>query len=95
MGRHGRKQPRPSAPASDGDAPRRRRPTATSTSATSPGPYLAGDVHARYLRRAAWTPHYVFGTDDNQSYVQTNAVRMGLAPQESADRLAADIQADA
>lgn len=57
------------------------------------GPYLAGDVHSRYLRLRGVEAHYVFGSDDNQSYVQTNAARMGLAPQESADRLADDIQA--
>jgi methionyl-tRNA synthetase len=57
------------------------------------GPYLAGDIHARYLALRGVEAHYVFGTDDNQSYVQTNGARLGLPPQESADRLAADIAA--
>ena len=57
------------------------------------GPYLAGDIHARYLRGRGVDADYIFGTDDNQSYTQTNAVRLGLSAQEGADRMAADIQA--
>jgi len=57
------------------------------------GPYLAGDIHTRYLRLRGVDAHYISGTDDNQSYVKTNAARLGLAPQEAADRLAGDIAA--
>ena len=57
------------------------------------GPYLAGDIHARYLRSRGVDAGYIFGTDDNQSYTKTNAVRLGLSAQEGADRMAADIRA--
>ena len=57
------------------------------------GPYLAGDIHARYLRLRGVDAHYIFGTDDNQSYTKTNGVRLGLGPQEAGDRLAGEIQA--
>jgi methionyl-tRNA synthetase len=56
------------------------------------GPYLAGDIHARYLRLRGAEVHYVFGSDDNQSYVQTNAARLGMAPQEAADLLSGKIE---
>jgi methionyl-tRNA synthetase len=57
------------------------------------GPYLAGDVVTRYLKLRGAEVHYVFGSDDNQSYVQTHAASLGLEPQQAADRLAADIEA--
>jgi methionyl-tRNA synthetase len=57
------------------------------------GPYLAGDIHARYLRSRGVDAGYIFGTDDNQSYTKTNAARLGLSAQEGGDRMAADIQA--
>jgi methionyl-tRNA synthetase len=57
------------------------------------GPYLAADIHARYLKLRGVAAHYLSGSDDHQSYVKTNAAVMGLAPQESADRLAAEIKA--
>ena len=57
------------------------------------GPYLAGDFHARYLRLRGVEAHYIFGSDDNQSYVQTNAAKLGLPPQEAADHLAGQIAA--
>ena len=44
------------------------------------GPYTAGDVHTRYLRLRGVDAHFIFGTDDNQSYAKTNAVRLGLGP---------------
>jgi methionyl-tRNA synthetase len=56
------------------------------------GPYLAGDFHARYLRSRGVDADFIFGTDDSQSYTKTNALRLGLSPQEGADRMAADIQ---
>jgi len=55
------------------------------------GPYLAGDVHARYLRSRGVEAHYIFGTDDNQSYTKTNGVRLGLGAQEAADKVAGEI----
>lgn len=57
------------------------------------GPYLGGDIHARYLRLRGVDARFIFGTDDNQSYTKTNGVRLGLGPQEAADRLAGDIAA--
>ncbi len=55
------------------------------------GPYLAGDVIARYLRLRGVEARYVFGSDDNQSYVKTNGERIGLGPNEAADYLAGEI----
>ena len=57
------------------------------------GPYLAGDIHTRYLRSRGVDARYIFGTDDNQSYTKTNGVRLGLGPQEAADKLAGEIKA--
>ncbi|HEX6901436.1 MAG TPA: class I tRNA ligase family protein [Thermoanaerobaculia bacterium] len=57
------------------------------------GPYLAGDIHARYLRLRGVDARYIFGTDDNQSYTKTNGVRLGLGPQEAGDKLAGEIKA--
>ncbi len=56
------------------------------------GPYLAGDVIARYLRLRGVEARYVFGSDDNQSYVKTNGERLGLGPNEAADFLAGEIE---
>ena len=56
------------------------------------GPYLAGDIHARYLRSRGVDARYIFGTDDNQSYTKTNGARLGLGPQEAADKLAGEIK---
>ncbi|MEM9292524.1 MAG: class I tRNA ligase family protein [Acidobacteriota bacterium] len=52
------------------------------------GPYLAGDVHARYLRAAGVDAHFVFGTDDNSEYVQSQGQAMGLGPQQAGDHFA-------
>ena len=57
------------------------------------GPYVAGDVHTRYLRLRGVDARYIFGTDDNWSYVKTNGARMGLGPQEAADKVAGEIEA--
>jgi methionyl-tRNA synthetase len=57
------------------------------------GPYLAGDIHARYLRLRGVDAHFIFGTDDNQSYTKTNGARLGLGPQEAGDKLAGEIEA--
>lgn len=56
------------------------------------GPYLAADIHTRYLRLRGVEAHYLSGTDDNQSYVPVKAAKMGLPPGEAADRLAALIE---
>lgn len=44
------------------------------------GPYLAGDVYARYLRATGRPTVYTTCTDDSQSYVLTTARRQGVAP---------------
>ncbi|MFI9170086.1 class I tRNA ligase family protein [Streptomyces lincolnensis] len=56
------------------------------------GPYLAGDVYARYLRAAGRPVLYVSGTDDSQTYVVTGARRAGTTPQELATRSWQDIR---
>ncbi|MFH7597119.1 class I tRNA ligase family protein [Streptomyces racemochromogenes] len=57
------------------------------------GPFLAGDVYARYLRASGRPVTYTSGTDDSQTYVVASALRAGLEPQELADRSAAQITA--
>lgn len=42
------------------------------------GPYLAGDVHARYLRAGGRPVLYATCTDDSQSYVASTAHRRGM-----------------
>jgi methionyl-tRNA synthetase len=44
------------------------------------GPYLAADVHARFLRARGHDVAYVSSSDDNQSYVVTTAHRLGMEP---------------
>lgn len=46
------------------------------------GPYLAADVHRRYLRLRGVDARFVTGSDDNQSYVAS----MALQRDETADR---------
>jgi methionyl-tRNA synthetase len=50
------------------------------------GPYLAGDVYARYLRATGRPVVYTTCTDDSQSYVVSTAHRLGTTP----EALAAD-----
>ncbi|HEV2855409.1 MAG TPA: class I tRNA ligase family protein [Thermoanaerobaculia bacterium] len=57
------------------------------------GPYIAGDLHTRYLKLRGVDARYILGTDDNWSYVKTNGLRMGLGPQEAADHVAGEIAA--
>jgi len=45
------------------------------------GPYLAGDVYARYLRATGASVIYTTCTDDSQSYVVSTARRLGTTPQ--------------
>lgn len=46
------------------------------------GPYLAGDVYARYLRASGRSAIYTTCTDDSQSYVVSTAHRRGTTPAE-------------
>lgn len=48
------------------------------------GPYLAGDVYARYLRSTGQPVIYATGTDDSQTYVVATARRQGREPAELA-----------
>lgn len=50
------------------------------------GPYLAGDIYARYLRTTGAPVIYTTCTDDSQTYVPTTAHRLGTTP----GRLAAE-----
>jgi methionyl-tRNA synthetase len=56
------------------------------------GPYLAADVHARFLRSRGVDVSYISSSDDNQSYVVTTAQRMKVKPRELAAQQAALIQ---
>lgn len=42
------------------------------------GPYLAADIYRRYLTQQGVTANYVISADDNQSYVETTAKRLGI-----------------
>lgn len=57
------------------------------------GPYLAGDVYARYLRASDRPVIFTSGTDDSQTYVVASAARAGLTPEELALRSATQIRA--
>ncbi|HEU5268470.1 MAG TPA: class I tRNA ligase family protein [Jatrophihabitans sp.] len=46
------------------------------------GPYLAGDVYARFLRASGRAVSYTTCTDDSQSYVVTTAARRSTTPQQ-------------
>ena len=50
------------------------------------GPYLAADVHARYLRTMGRPVLYATGTDDSQTYVKASAAKLGTTPAELAGR---------
>src|SRR5262245_44638299 len=56
------------------------------------GPYLAADVHARFLRSQGKDVAYVSSADDNQSYVVTTAKRLGVAPKQLAGEQAERIR---
>ncbi|GGT12447.1 class I tRNA ligase family protein [Streptomyces purpureus] len=45
------------------------------------GPFLAGDVYARYLRASGRPVIYTSGTDDSQTYVVASARRAGTTPE--------------
>jgi methionyl-tRNA synthetase len=46
------------------------------------GPYLAADVHTRYLRAAGREVVFASGGDDSQTYVVRTAARLGTTPRE-------------
>ena len=48
------------------------------------GPYLAGDVYARYLRALERRVIFTTGTDDSQTYVLASARRAGRPPEDLA-----------
>src|SRR2546429_6244865 len=56
------------------------------------GPYLAGDVYARYRKAAGASVIYTTCTDDSQSYVVSTAHRLGTKPEELCDSSTAKIQ---
>ena len=61
------------------------------------GPYLAADVHARYLRARGTPVLFPGGVDENQTYVVSTAQRLGVTPEalcaESADGVRRSIEA--
>lgn len=61
------------------------------------GPYLSGDVYARYLAATGRDVVYTTITDDSQTYVSTTAQRQGLSPEAlratSTDAIAASMRA--
>jgi len=57
------------------------------------GPYLAADIHRRYLLARGVEAIYISGADDHQSYVPATGERLGLAPREVADRFGDAIEA--
>lgn len=56
------------------------------------GPYLAGDIHARFLRLKGRSVNYATGTDDSQTYVVTSALKAGLTPLELCHRSSQEIK---
>jgi methionyl-tRNA synthetase len=56
------------------------------------GPYLAGDIYARYLRLTGEKVNYATGTDDSQTYVVTSAFKLGTSPERLCHQAAKDIK---
>ena len=56
------------------------------------GPYLAGDIYARYQRARGRDVIFTTGTDDSQTYVVASAAREGISPEEMCTRSTARIQ---
>lgn len=46
------------------------------------GPYLAGDVYARYQRARGRRVIYTTGTDNSQTYVLSSAAKLGVTPED-------------
>jgi len=56
------------------------------------GPYLAGDVYARYQRARGRDVIFTTGTDDSQTFVLATARRRGIDPEELCRTATAEIQ---
>ncbi|MEV0678820.1 class I tRNA ligase family protein [Actinosynnema sp. NPDC050436] len=56
------------------------------------GPYLSGDVYARYLRANGRQVIYTTCTDDSQSYVLSTAHRRGTTPEDLVETSTAKIE---
>src|SRR5262249_11005128 len=56
------------------------------------GPYLAGDIYARYQRARGRKVVFTTGTDDSQTYVVATARRQGITPEELCRRSTRQIQ---
>jgi methionyl-tRNA synthetase len=56
------------------------------------GPYLNGDIYARYLRASGRSVLYATGTDDSQTYVVATARKRGTSPEQLAVRCWHDIK---
>jgi len=56
------------------------------------GPYLRADIYSRYSRMLGNETYYLCGIDEHQSYVALKGRQVGLGPQETADRFAAEIE---
>lgn len=50
------------------------------------GPYLAADIHTRYLRLRGVPARYLSATDDHQSYVTLKGEQLGTSSRDTADR---------
>lgn len=55
------------------------------------GPYLAGDIYARFLRTQGKSVNYATGTDDSQTYVVTSAHKLGMSPEKLCSQSSQDI----
>lgn len=55
------------------------------------GPYLAGDIYARFLRLEGYRVNYATGTDDSQTYVVTSAFKLNVSPEHLCEQAAKDI----
>lgn len=56
------------------------------------GPYLAGDIHTRYLRLRGDEAYYACGSDDNSIYVQSKGESLGLDAEATAKRFVESIE---
>ena len=56
------------------------------------GPYLRADIYARYSRMLGNQTYYLCGIDEHQSYVALKGRQIGVCPQQTADRFAAEIE---
>jgi methionyl-tRNA synthetase len=57
------------------------------------GPYLAGDIYARYQRARGRRVIFTTGTDDSQTYVVASARRQGISPADLCRRSTEQIRA--